>query len=193
MMNVSLDTTNINTINISTDFRIWQHFSSNWTSSHLQNLASIPEVPVTQLYKHMINTSEPVHSFTLKDDDKDPSLIWTILMPPGIYIGNSGMTFTVCIGAYYFKRFWIRPATPRQWPYSPVSSWHVIVDDDVEVAPIYRCEDMVEEPRRPNKNHDLHIEPEDTRPEGDCKQPALAKGVSIARSLATKAKIQGMQ
>ena len=35
MMNVSLDTANINAINISTlDFRIWQHFSSNWTSSH---------------------------------------------------------------------------------------------------------------------------------------------------------------
>ena len=31
MMNVSLDTANINAINISTlDFRIWQHFSSNW-------------------------------------------------------------------------------------------------------------------------------------------------------------------
>ena len=29
------------------------------------------------------NTSEPVHSFTIKDDDKDPSLIWTILMHPG--------------------------------------------------------------------------------------------------------------
>ena len=32
VMNVSLDTTNINAINISTlDFRIWQHFSRYWT------------------------------------------------------------------------------------------------------------------------------------------------------------------
>ena len=32
MMNVSLDTVNINAINISTlDFRLWQHLSSNWT------------------------------------------------------------------------------------------------------------------------------------------------------------------
>ena len=32
VMNVSLDTASINAINISTlDFRIWQHFSRNWT------------------------------------------------------------------------------------------------------------------------------------------------------------------
>ena len=74
MMNVSLDTANINVVNISTlDFRIWQHFSSNWTPPHLQKLATVPEVPVIQLYKHLIDTSEPVHSFTVKDDDKDPS------------------------------------------------------------------------------------------------------------------------
>ena len=85
MMNISLDTANINAINISTlDFRIWQHFSSNWTSPYLQKLANVPEVPVTQLYKHMIDTSEPVNSFTIKDVDKDPSLMWTILMHPGI-------------------------------------------------------------------------------------------------------------
>ena len=63
MMNVSLDTTNINEINISTqDFRTWQHFSTNWTPSHLQKLANVPEVLVAQLYRDMINTSEPIHS-----------------------------------------------------------------------------------------------------------------------------------
>ena len=33
--------------------------------------------------------------------------------------------------------------------YSPVSSQHVIVDDDLEVAPIYRCGGKVEKPVRP--------------------------------------------
>ena len=47
VMNVYLDTAYINAINISTlDFRIWQHFSRNWTTPHLQKLANIPEVPV---------------------------------------------------------------------------------------------------------------------------------------------------
>ena len=83
MMNVSLDTANIHAINISTiDFRIWQHFSSNWTPLHLQKLANGHEVPVAQLYRDIINTSEPTHSFSIKDDDKDPSPIWTILMHP---------------------------------------------------------------------------------------------------------------
>ena len=79
MMSVSLDTANINTINISTlDFQIWQHFSSNWTPLQLQKLANVSEVPVTQLYREMFNASEPIHSFTINDDDKDPHLIWTI-------------------------------------------------------------------------------------------------------------------
>ena len=48
VMNVSLDTAKINTLNISTlDFRIWQHFSRNWTQTHLQKLTNVPEVPVS--------------------------------------------------------------------------------------------------------------------------------------------------
>ena len=62
MMNVPLDTTNINVINISIlDFRIWQHLKSNWISPHLQKLANVTKVPVMQLYKHAIDNSEPVH------------------------------------------------------------------------------------------------------------------------------------
>ena len=49
---------------------MWQHFSSNSTAPHLQELANFPEVPVMQLYKHMIATSEPVHSITIKEDDE---------------------------------------------------------------------------------------------------------------------------
>ena len=76
VMNVSLDTANINAINILTlDFRIWQQFSRNWTQLHPQKLKNVPEVPVTQLYRDMINASETIHSFTIKDDEKDSSLI----------------------------------------------------------------------------------------------------------------------
>ena len=118
MMNVSLDTANINAINISTlDFRIWQHFSSNWSPSHLQKLANVPEVPVTQLYKDMINTNELTHLFTIKDEDKDPSLIWTILLQPG----DNWYGYCCMYRFYCFERFWIRPATSRHQLYSPVS------------------------------------------------------------------------
>ena len=102
---------NINAIIISTlDFRIWQHFSSSWTPSHLQKLANVPEVPVTQLYRGMINTSKPTHLFTMMDEYEDPSLIWTILMHPRTYKGTIGMIFAVCICNYCFNRFQIRSA-----------------------------------------------------------------------------------
>ena len=120
IMNVSLDTVNITTINISTlDFRLWQHFSSNWTLPYLQKLPNVHEVPAAQLYRDISNTSEPTVFFTIKDNNKNPSLIWTILMHPGTYIGTIGMIFAVCIGVYCFKRFWIRPATPRVFTLFP--------------------------------------------------------------------------
>ena len=101
---------------------------------------------VTQLYIYMINASEPIHSFTIKDDDEDPSPIWTIVKHPRKYIGTIDMTFTVCIGVYCFQRFWIRPSTPGHKSNSQVSSQHGIVDDNVEIAPFYRHRGKVENP-----------------------------------------------
>ena len=63
------------------------------------------------------------------------------------------------------------------------------MDDDVEVAPIYRHGGMFKEPKRLHKNHDLHIEQETTKLESHCKEPALAKGVPVPGSLVPKAKI----
>ena len=59
----------------------------------------------------MINTSEPFHLFTIKDDNEDPSLTWTILTHPGTYIWTIGTNFTVCIVVYcikmiLFQAFW---------------------------------------------------------------------------------------
>ena len=39
-----------------------------------------------------------------------------------------------------------------------------MADDDVEVAPIYRCRGKIEKPIT-YRNHDLHIEQEAERPE----------------------------
>ena len=35
---------------------------------------------------------------------------------------------------------------------------YAIVDDDVEEAPIYRCDGRAKQPTRPYRNHDLHME-----------------------------------
>ena len=140
-MHIPFDIANLNTINISTpDYHIWQHFDSNGTIAHMQQLVDMPEVPITQLYKHMIGQSEPILPFVINRDTEGPSLIWTFLTYPGTYIGTIGMILGVCVGVgvYYFKRSWFRPATLRHQHYPSVSLQHAIVDDDVEVALIYR-------------------------------------------------------
>ena len=144
----------------------------------------------TKMWSTLVNQFTHLHSTRIM---KDPSLIWTILMHPGTYIGTIGKIFAVSIVVYCFKRFWFRPTTPRHWPYFPVSSWHATVNNNVEAAPIYRSRDTVEEPRRSHRNNDLCIEWEATRWESHCKQPVLIKGVPITGSLAPKAKIQGIQ
>ena len=73
-MNIPLDKTNLNVINISTpDFHIWQHFNSNRMIIHMQKLKDVPKVPVTQLYKHMISQIEPVLLFEVNSNKK---VIW---------------------------------------------------------------------------------------------------------------------
>ena len=94
MINVHLGTADINVINISTlDFRTWQHFNSYWTPPNLQKLANVLEVLATQLYRGMTNTSVHTHLFTVKDDDKDMFIIWTVLKHPVTYIHNIGIIF----------------------------------------------------------------------------------------------------
>ena len=83
--------------------RIWQHFSRNVTQPYLLKLKNIPEVPVTQLYRDMNNASEPIHSFTVKDDDEDSCLIWTIIKHPGTYIGTISMVFVLGIDIFCFR------------------------------------------------------------------------------------------
>ena len=47
---------------------------------------------------------------------------------------------------------------------------HTIVDDDVEVAPIYRCDGKAGQPiTRPHKNHDLCMEQEPAQMESQQK------------------------
>ena len=35
---------------------------------------------------------------------------------------------------------------------------YTFVDDDVEAAPIYKCDGKASQPTRPRENHGLHIE-----------------------------------
>ena len=52
---------------------------------------------------------------------------------------------------------------------------YTIVDDDVEVAPIYRCDGKVLPPTRPHENHGLATECTPTQMESQCKQQSKSK------------------
>ena len=70
---------------------------------------------------------------------------------------------------------------------------YTIVDDNVEAAPIYRCDGKAGQPIvRPCKNHDLCIEWGPTQTERQQKQQTLSRAVPASRSLDTT-KFQGMQ
>ena len=70
---------------------------------------------------------------------------------------------------------------------------YTIVDDNVEVAPIYRRNGKVFQPTRPCENHGLAIEHLPTRQESRCKQHLKSLVVPVQGSLAKLSKIQGTQ
>ena len=60
------------------------------------------------------------------------------------------------------------------------STWHTIVDDDVEAVPIYRCDYRTGQPLiRPCENHDLHMKWKPTQMENQQKQEAQSKAVPM--------------
>ena len=168
-INISLNTTNINIINISSpEFRIWQHLEDHWNETQLHHLVNIPSVPIDQLYKHMISSNRPITPFMSTDESVDKTAsIWTLFSHTGIYVTAIGLLIPVGLGIFHCYFFWCQPASLACWPLQSGSMWHtVVVDDDVEAAPIYRCNGKAGQPLiRPWENHDLHMEWEPTQTE----------------------------
>ena len=85
-VNISLDMVNLNMINISSvNFCIWQHLEKHWNESQLQHLASIPSVPVGQLYSHMAKGFEHITPFSLENSTGDTDSIWILFLHTGFY------------------------------------------------------------------------------------------------------------
>ena len=70
---------------------------------------------------------------------------------------------------------------------------YTILDDDVEVTPIYRCDGKDPQPTRPCENHGLAIEHLPTQMESQCKQQLKSLVVPVQGSLDKSSKIQGTQ
>ena len=78
-VNISLDMANLNMINISSvNFCTRQHLEKHQNRSQLQHLASIPTVPVGQLYHHMSKGFEHIIPFSPENSTGDTDSIWTV-------------------------------------------------------------------------------------------------------------------
>ena len=76
-----------------------------------------------------------------------------------------GLLIPAGLGIFFCYFFWCQPARLVCQPLQPSNMQYTIVDDDVETAPIYRCNGKALQPTRPHENHGLAIEHLPTRTE----------------------------
>ena len=149
---------NLHMINIlAQDFCIWQHLGSSRSDMQLQHLTTIPSIPIYKVYQHLLNNTLPAIPFNTESTENTDS-IWTLFTHPGIYISAKGSLIPVGIGLFSCYFFWCQPARLAHQPLQPGNMQYTIMDDNVEVASIYRCNGKEPQPTRPCKNHGLAIE-----------------------------------
>ena len=100
-----------------------------------------------------------------KESTTHTDSIWTLFSHTGMYITAIGLLIPAGLGLFCCYFFWCQPARSAHQPLQPGNMQYTIVDDDVEVAPIYRCNGKDPQPTRPHENHGLAIEHLPTWPE----------------------------
>ena len=180
-------------INISAlHFCIWQCLGNNWSDMQLQHLATIHSIPVHKVYQHLLNSTMQLVPFNIVPSEDTDSL-WSVFTYPGIYISALGSIIPVGIGLFCCYFFWCWPARLACWPLQQGNTSYTIVDYNVEVAHIYRCNGKATQPTRPHKNHGLAIEHLPTWTESHGKLQLKSFAVAIQGSLGKSSKIQQMQ
>ena len=191
-INISLNMENLHMLNISAqNFCIWQHLGSNRSDMQLRHLTTIPSIPVHMIYQHLLNSTMSVVPFNTESSGNTDSL-WTLFTHPGIYVSAKGLLIPIGTGLSFCYFFWCQPARLACQPLQPGNMQYTIVDDNVEVAPIYRCNGKTPQPTRPHENHGLTIKHLPTWPESQCKQQSKSFAVPVPGSLDKSPKIQGM-
>ena len=115
----------------------------------------------------------------------------TLFSHTGVYVTATGSLIPAGLGILWCYFFWCQPARLVCQPLTPGTKQYTFVDDDVEAAPIYRCDGKASQPIRPHKNLDLHMEHIATWIESRCKQQMQLLVVPAQGSLANTTKIQG--
>ena len=186
---------NLHMINIlALDFHIWQHLRINRGAVQLQHLTTIPLILVHKIYQHMLNNTQPIMPFDMDDksaEHTDP--IWTLFLHTGMYVAAIGLLIPAGLGLFCCYFFWCWPARLAHQPLQTGNMQYTNVDDDVEVAPIYRHNGKVSQPTGPHENHGLAIECLPSWTESLCKQQLKSLVVPVHGSLEKSSKIQGTQ
>ena len=192
-VNISLNMANHHMINISAqDFHIWQHLRSNRSKVQLQHLTTIPLILVHRIYQHMLNNIPPIMAFDMnKESAECPNWIWTLFVHMGMYVTAIGLLIPVGLGLFCCYFFWHQPARLVHQPLQPGNTHYTIVDNDVEVPPIYRCNGKDSQPTRLHENHGLAIEHLPTQRESRCKQQSKSLVVPVQGSLENHPKSRG--
>ena len=104
----------------------------------------------------MVNGIQHVTPFTSPEESTgDTDSIWTPFSHTGVYVTAIESLIPAGLGIFCCYFFWCQPARLACQPLQPGK--YTIVDDDVEAAPIYRCNSKAPEPTRPCKNHGLYM------------------------------------
>ena len=193
-VNISLYMANINMINISSvNFCIWQHLEKHQNESQLQHLASIPSIPVGQLYSHMAKGMQHITPFSPEEFTGNTNSIWTLFLHTGVYVTAIGLLIPAGLGIFWCYFFCCWHTRLACWPLTPGTTQYTFVDDDVEAALIYRYNSKASQPTRPHENHGLCMECIPTWMESRCKQQMQSLVVPAQGSLVNTSKIQGTQ
>ena len=106
-VNISLDMAKLNMVNISSvNFHIWQHLEKPWNESQLQHLASIPSIPVGQLYSHMAKGIQHITPFSPEEFTGNTNSIWTLFLHTGVYVTAIGLLIPAGFGIFCCYFFW---------------------------------------------------------------------------------------
>ena len=120
---------NLNMANMSSlDFCIWQHLKDHWNEIQLHYLSSIPSVPITQLYKHMISGNRPITPFTSPTESiDDTASIWTLISSHRSLCNGYRTSYTIWIGIFFCYFFWCQPARLVHQPLQPGSTCDILL------------------------------------------------------------------
>ena len=160
----------------------------------LQHLKTIPLIPVQKIYQHLLNNTLPIMPFDIdKESTEHTGSIWTLFSHLWIYVTAIGLLIPAGLGLFCCYFFWCRPARLACWPLQPGNTQYTILDDGVEVAPIYRHDGKDSQPTIPCENHGLAIKHLPTWPESQCKQQSKSLVVPVQGSLEKSSQSRGHQ